>query len=64
MVVRGFNMKIRQYDPSRGPLVRLSTTKGSYGVIVFVRGVHIDKTDDDNKYTLPSILSVLLLVFN
>jgi hypothetical protein len=60
-------MKIRQYDPSRRVAGKAEHTKGSYGVRVFVGGgSHIDrcKSDDDNKFTVPSVLSVLLLVFN
>jgi hypothetical protein len=37
MVVEGFAMKIRQYDPSRRVSGKAEHTKGSYGVCVFVR---------------------------
>jgi len=62
-------MKNRHYDPSRRVAGKAEHSKGSYGVRVFVGGrggSHIDrcKTDDDNKCTVPSVLSALLLVFN
>ena len=61
-------MKIKQYDSSCRVAGKAEHTKGSYGVrdfvCVCVGGSHIDRCKtDDNKCTVPIVLSVLLLVF-